>query len=570
MLSRLERANMFLLRLDDTQQWYRYHQLFAEFLRAETSSAENRRQHLKASEWYEANAFGEEAIRHSLAARDYPATVRLFRAFADDVLASGELSKLRAWIDELPDELIRTHSDLACYRAWTLYLNGQTAQAEPYARIARDLESRNDPLQRRGMLAAIHAYIALNWGDPRDASVSAKLALQCLGDSASFFRIYALSLLGQAQGLIGERVQAVETLSKGVMLGQQLDNHFMTVDAMGPLIHMMTAQGFLREARVMCQQGINRYVDTKGSPAPVAALLYIRLGILDYEQNDLEAARYRLLTGIDLSRQLGMVFYALLGLRTLAKLQHVSGEREAALNTLAEASEIAQWPESTRCRRLIGIVTAQLQLREGNVAGAARTLDELRALIGHDQEEVKLLAARIYLARNQPTRSLNVLCPLEENARKESFNGSLITIQVVQALCKRALGEHAAAGRYLANAVSLAAPAGFCRVFLDEGTVLSDILSNIRHAAPVFVQELIGKLAEEEKISPAGAMPVGLSRMEREILKLVNQGLTNQQVSERLSITLNTTKWYLSQIFGKLNVRNRTQAIARARQVNLL
>jgi LuxR family maltose regulon positive regulatory protein len=570
MLIRLEQANMFLLRLDETRQWFRYHQLFAEFLRTETGADEHRRQHLKASEWYEANGFGEEAIRHSLAARDYPSTVRLFRAFADDVLSRGELSKLRAWFDELPDELVRAHSDLACYKAWTLYLHGQTAQAEPYATIARDLESENDPLQRRGMLAAIHAYIALNWGDPRDAAVFAKLALQRLGDSASFFRVYALSLLGQAQGLIGERVEAVDTLSKGVQLGQQLDNHFMTVDATGPLIHMMTAQGLLREAKIICMNSIDRYVDTKGSPAPVAALLYIRLGIIDYEQNDLEAARYRLLTGIELSHQLGMVFYALLGLRTLAKLQHVSGEREAALNTLAEASEIAQKPESTRCRRLLGIVTAQLQLREGNVAGAAHTLDELRALIGHDQEEVKLLAARIYLSKNQPTRALNVLTPLEEKARKENFNGSLITIHVLQALCKRALGERAAAGRYLASAVSLAAASGFCRVFLDEGRVLAEIFADIRHAAPVFVQGLIENLAEAGKTWPAGATPVSLSRMEREVLKQVDLGLTNQQIAEKLSITLNTTKWYLAQIFGKLNARNRIQAVARARQQSLL
>ena len=570
MLNRLEQANMFLLRLDETRHWYRYHQLFAEFLSTESDASEQRRQHLKASAWYEANGFEEEAMRHSFAAKDFPSTVRLFRAFSDNVLSRGELSKLRSWLDEFPDELVRAHSDLACYKAWTLYLRGLTAQAQPYAKLARALDSKDDPSERRGMLASIHAYIALSWGDPRDAVSYAQQALKLLGDSASFFRVYAHSLLGQAQALVGDRIAAAATLERGVQLGQQLDNHFMTVDAMGPLIHSMSTQGKLREARAMCQNAINRYVDAKGSPAPVAALLYLRLGILDYEQGDLEAARYRLLTGIELSRQLGMVFYGLVGLRALAKLQHVCGEREAAWNTLAEAGELAQRPESARRRRLIALVIAELQLREGNVDGATRTLEETRALLGAGGEEEELLGARIFLARHQPTRALNILAPLEANAQADNFQGSQIVIHILQALCKKAVGEKAAAARYLGTAVSLAASGGYRRAFLDEGRAVAEILGEIRHIDPTFVNGLLQSYARDEETLPTAALHESLSRMEREILKLVNLGLTNQQVGERLGITVSTTKWYLTQMFSKLNVRNRTQAIARSRQLGLL
>ena len=570
LLNRLEQANMFLLRLDENRQWYRYHPLFAEFLRSEAGAGEQQCQHQRASAWYEANGCEEEAIRHALAARDFPATVRLLRAFADDVLSRGELSKLRTWLDELPDELVRAHSDLACYKAWTLFLAGQTAQAQPYADLARDLETEDEPLRRRGMLAAIHAYIALSWGDPREAVAHAKQALFCLGDSASFFRVYAHSLLGQAQALVGERLAAAATLGKGVQLGQQLDNHFMTVDAMGALIHMMIAQGKLREARAMCQKAISRFVDAKGSPAPVAALLYIRLGSIDHEQNDLESARYRLLTGIELSRQLGMVFYSLIGLRALAKLQHVCGEREAAWDTLAEASELAQRPESARRRRLIALLIAELQLREGNIDGATRTLEATRALASVAGEEEDLLAARIHLARHQPTRALNILATLEKKAKSESFHGSLIVIHILQALCRQAAGEKAAAARGLSAAVSLAASGGYRRVFLYEGRAVGDILGETRHVDPGFVNKLLESFAQDETTLPAAALQQSLSRMEREILKLVNLGLTNQQVSEKLGITVSTTKWYLTQMFSKLNVRNRTQAIARARQLGLL
>ena len=568
-LNHLEEANMFLLRQDETRQWYRYHQLFAEFLMTETDEGETQQQHLKASQWYEENGFEEDAIRHSLIAKDYPATLRLFRAFADNVLSRGELSKIRAWLDELPDDLTRSHCDLAAYKAWILYLNGQTAQAQPYATLSRELESESDPTKRRGMLATIHAYIALSWGDHRDVLVFAKQAVKLLDDSASFFRIYAYSLLGQAQALIGDRVSAFETLGKGVELGQQHNNHFMTVDAMGPLIHLMTAKGHLREAYALCQHEIKRYLDAEGAPAPVAGLLYIRQGIMDYERNDLEAARFRLQTGIELSRQLGMVFFALLGLRSLAKLQHISGERDAAWDTLAEAGQIAQRPESSRRRRLILLVVCELQLREGNIENAAKTLEAIHAM-GRSNEEEELLAARIYLARHQPTRAFNLLEELEKQAVKDHFDGSLITINIFQALCKKALGEKTAAIRYLSNAVSLAASAGFKRVFLDEGQGIISILTDIRHVSPILVNELIESIAVDQQTLPSHALHESLSRMEREVLKHVNLGLTNQGIAERLGITVSTTKWYLTQTFSKLNVRNRTQAIARARQLGLL
>ena len=569
-LTRLEQANMFLLRLDDRRQWYRFHRLFSDFLRSDLDAATQRQSHLKASAWFEEHGFGEEAIRHAFAGGDVAATVRLFRAFADDVLSRGELSKLRAWLDELPDPLVRTHSDLACYRAWVLYLHGKTAQAEPYARLARELDVSDATPTRRGMLSTIHAYIALNWGDPREAVAPARRALDQLGNGTSFFRIYALSMLGQAQALTGDRESAIDTLRDAVQLGQEIGNHLMTVDATGPLAEMMIAKGQLREAMVLCRNGLEHFVDAKGTVEPVAGLLYIQLGIIDLELDELDSARYRLMTGIDLSRQLGVVFYTLLGLRALARLQHVRGEREAAWNTLAEAREIAQRPESPRRRRLVGLVVAELQLREGNVQSAARTLEEVRPLTGAGSEHEMLVGARLLLAQNQPMRAADLLDRLERAAEREHFFGSLVAIHILQAMCQRALNDEAAAVRHVEHAVSLAASEGYRRVFLDEGRALTGLLSRARHVAPAFVKDLLERFSPEEDTLPIAPLPEALSKMEREILGLVNLGLTNQEVGDRLGITVSTTKWYLTQIFGKLQVRNRTGAIARARQIGLL
>jgi len=570
LLARLEQANMFLLRLDEHRQWYRFHRLFSDFLRSGLDAKAQRQSHLKASAWFEAQGLGEEAIKHAFAAGDLPTTVRLFRTFADDVLSRGEVSKLRAWLDELPDDLIRAHSDLASYKAWLLYLGGKTAQAEPYARLARESEASVATPIRRGMLSTIHAYITLNWGDPREAVSFARQALDQLGSGASFFRIYALSMLGQAQGLTGDRKCGIETLRDAVQLGEEMGNHLLTVDAAGLLATMMCARGQLREAMILCRNAIQRFVDAKGAAEPIAGLLYIQLGLIDFELDDLESARRRLLTGIDLSRQLGVVFYTLVGLCGLAKLQHVQGEREAAWTTLAEAREISQRPESQRRRRMIGLVLAELHLREGNIEGAARTLEELRPLAGGGTENEGLVFARLLLAQHQPTRASHALKQLETAAQRDSFYGSLVAIHVLQAMCMRALGDQAAAVEHVAQAVSLAVAEGYRRVFLDEGRALIGLLSQVRHVAPAFVKDLLERFYPEEETLPLGPLPEALSKMEREILGLVNLGLTNQEVGDKLGITVSTTKWYLTQIFGKLQVRNRTSAIARARQIGLL
>ena len=141
----------------------------------------------------------------------------------------------------------------------------------------------------------------------------------------------------------------------------------------------------------------------------------------------------------------------------------------------------------------------------------------------------------------------------------------------MQALCKRALDERTAALERLERAVSLAASEGYRRVFLDEGVALTEMLGQVRHVAPAFVSRLLDASPREpETGSPARMLPDPLRKMELEILGLLARGLSNREIADQVSITVGTTKWYLSQIFDKLQVRNRTAAIARARELRLL
>lgn len=564
-LSHLDQANMFLVRLDDEREWYRYHQLFADYLRSAVPAAEKRELHQKASAWYEANGFGGEAIKHALAAKDIEASVRLVRSHVEESLSRGEMPTLLSWLDGLPDSVLRLHSDLAGYKLWLMSLRGQSAQG-----LANAVGGRDAPPAHQGMLLAFRAYLALNWSDPKETLALARQAVDLLGDGTSFFHPYALCLMGQAQGLCNDRRTGAETLREAVRRAQQLGNRMMALDALGHLATALKAQGQLREALLLCNDAADQYVDAADNPLPIVGLVYVPLGILHYDIDDLEPARRFLTIGINLCEQLGMVYFRLLGKCALARLQHIRGESEHAWTTLAAARELSEQPESPRRQRLVAVATAELQLREGNVEAAARTLADARKLAGSASEQETLAQARLLLAEHSPSMAWKLLTALEESAKQQQSDGSLIAIHVLQALCKRTLGQHAGAQEYLENAISLAASAGYRRAFLDEGATLTAMLEQARHVAPAFVSGLLAPAAPGRELPPAGPLPEPLSKIELEVLNLLNRGLTNREIADKLAMTVGTTKWRMNQIFGKLQVRNRIEALARARQLKLL
>jgi len=570
MLSYLDQANMFLIRLDENQEWYRYHQLFADYLRSLVPASEQTGLHLRASAWYDAQGFGADAIKHALAASDTDAAVRLIRSYVEKSLSRGDMPMLLSWLGALPESTLRLHSDLAGYKSWLLYLRGQSALGQTYSALANALEKSDAPPAHQGVLFAFRAYLALNWSDPKEAIAPARQALSLLGEGTSFFRPYALCLLGQAQGLSNDRQAATETLREAVRRAQQLGNRMMVLDALGHLAWVLKEQGQLREAILLCSEAADQYVDDAHNPLPIVGLVYVPLGILHYDVDDLESARRFLTIGIDLCEQLGMVYFRLLGKCALAKLQQTVGEDEQAWTTLAAAREASERPESPRRQRMVAAATAEFQLQAGNVEAAARTLEEMRKLAGPASEQEILLQARLLLAEHSPSAAWKLLASLEESARQQKSDGSLIAIQILQALCKRTLGQRAGALQCLEGAISLAASGGYRRVFLDEGANLAVMLEQARHVAPAFVSSLLAPSSPERELQPAGALLEPLSKIELQILRLLDRGLTNQELATNLAMTVGTTKWRMNQIFGKLQVRNRIEALARARQLKLL
>jgi LuxR family maltose regulon positive regulatory protein len=584
-LRQLEKANLFLIPLDDEQQWYRYHALFADFLRTELGEDEQRALHRRAADWHEAHGFLPEAIKHALSAHDLVAAERLIRNSVDATLNSGGFSTLLGWLNALPPELVRARSDLAAYKAWILYLRWEIAEAEDYAAAANAARSPDDPPVQRGMLLGFQSYLALTRGDPARAVELGHEALSLLGDTRSFFRTTALCHLGQAQRLTGHRHAAIQTLRQAVTLGRQLGNHLITLEALGYLTLLQYQQGQLPDAIALCREGLDLYTDARGQPLSMAGLVYVPLGSLYFETGDQEHARHYLTTGIELCKQVGTVYYTLAGQRTLAKLHFAAGETALAWDMLAAARRLAEQSGSQRRLRMVNVMIAELELREGQIAASERTLAGLRADPEARSEHENLIVAHLLLAKGDADAARTLLQGLEDAAQQKGRLGTLVGIHVLQARAEQVQRRPAAALGRLEQALSLAAHAGYRRAFLDEGAVLVPLLTERRHVAPEFVDGLLAALGPsqpsprvsvpDEAAAAAVASanqaliePLGASQLE--ILRLVAEGRSNQEIGDTLGITLGTTKWHLNQIYGKLGVASRTQAVAEARRAKLL
>lgn len=577
-LAQLERANLFLIAQDEPRQWFRYHHLFADFLRAELSEAEQRQLHARACRWHEAQGARPDAIRHALAARDYDTAVRLIRCSAEDACRDGAYNTLLGWVNALPETVVRAHSDLLVHRGWILYLRGEILTGEAYAALAVEHQRADDLPLQRGMLLAFRTFLALSQDQPAQAVRYAEEALTLLGTTESFYHTTVLSHLGQAQRLLGDRQTAIQTLRKAIALGQRLRHYLPTLEATGILALLLNQEGKLREAIQACEQAAGQAVNARGQPLLIAGLVYVPLGVLYYESNDLARAYHYLTTGIALCQQMGTVYYALVGQRTLARLYFAQGETESMWETLAAARELAVNSGNQRRIRKLSVVTAELQLSQGHLAAVARTLEALPAEAARRSEPENLLFVRWLLAQGKPQAAEALLQEIERAAQAQGRLNSLLHSYLLHTLIAQTRNQTEAALEWLGQALALAAPEGYRRVFLDEGEALTALLPRLRSLAPTFVASLLEAFAAappQPLIAPAHALAAKtlvepLSKTQLAILRLVASGLSNREIAARLTITEGTTKWHLNQIFGKLNVASRTQAVAQARHLQLL
>ena len=571
LLSELEQANLFLIPLDDERVWYRYHHLFADFLRTELSKTETEKLYKKAALWHEQNDLLSEAVQYAIASGDleFLADVIDRGLKKDAIWSGGNLTLYAAWLDALPPQAFQSRPALSLNASHILYLLGRFDLAEKQIDQAEQtLHALPSSPEKEQMLALASLYrgaIASVRGDTQQAIEQITFAQERLPQEHHLQHARGFFSLGLAYELSGQTALAVQNYLKSSEEAQSAGVLFLAIHALGAAAQVQISQGQLHRAEQACQQAIQI---AGGKRLPPLGLAESILGSIALERNDLAAAEEFLQNGIALSRRGGLIDDVILGLSYLARLHAYQGRVSNAFDAVQEANTIIQGFGVERMSMLAAAHIANLQLLTGQEGAATQWAVEYQAVrAGQPHEFADLTLVRVLLKTGDRENVPSILDALLKRGQAQGRVRTCMEVMILMALFHRAEKDIPAAVDWLSQALGLAAPEGFIRIFLDEGEALLDLLPKARQAAPELVDAILGSLQAESGKSPLDQLPDPLSEQELRVLGLIVAGKTNREIADELVISVGTAKWHVHNILQKLGVSNRSQAIARAREL---
>jgi LuxR family maltose regulon positive regulatory protein len=631
MLQDIERAGLFLVPLDEVRGWWRYHHLFADLLRARLQAEQPGRVpalHRAAAAWSEEHDLADDAVRHALAAGDTDWAARLVERHVETLLGRSEGATLRRWLSALPAESVRDRPRLCLAQA---YGAAQGFQMEALEALLDDAERAFaisgdepywDPAGRQASVLAnvpagiafLRASLARLRGDAAVAAGCNQQALAQLSEDEWLMRSFvrwnqaAVDWLGGRLGPAGRGLAEVlaelraadEAVRRvggeptevlhAVEGGADFFAGFLAMRICYDLGEVQRAQGNLDAALVTYRH----VLDTAGESSQTAhtGMAHVGLAQVLYERNELTAALDHASRGVALCQQLAFTPPLATGLAVVARIRHAHGDAAGALQAMGEAGQVELSPQVIPLFNPVPAQRSRLLLAQGEVEAAALWTtaaglspdDEP----GYPHEQAYLVLARVLLARNDPGPALALLQRLLDAVAGQGRTGSIIEIQALRALALAARGDRASALGALAQAVTLARLHGYVRVFADEGAPMRALLAQLsaarpgqRHAPrridPGYLAALLRACGQADAAAPrrrAAAPPPGLAEpltdRELEVLRLIAAGRSNQRIAHDLVVALDTVKKHVTHVLGKLGAANRTEAVARARQLGLI
>jgi LuxR family maltose regulon positive regulatory protein len=598
----LYRANLFLIPLDDEQKWYRYHRLFADLLtyrlKQTLQANEILKLHSLASAWLAQNDLLDEAIHHALMGKDYERAISMVERVARTMMFTGRVNDLRNWLEALPEASFDAHLYLKIYRIWIDLLQGKMDLSEPallkMETMLRSLppSPENNTLLKE-MIVILSHWVALAGNTTRAIHLSQEaLAFLPEGDQAARARVF--SALAIAYGTEGDVEKADAAFRECLRLAQASANYTLAAHTMMRGGIWLGYYGKLHQAAGLYQSIIDMGVQTGQKVFYPAGQGLIGLASIYLEWNELESAEKTLQQGMELCIQAGLdeVFT---GYILKSRLRQAKGDLAGAMEEL-QVLERA-FPRSDTFTLTIRQI--QVRLAMGDTEGASHLalpiLDWLGSEAKHAPtkppvvvvEMAEAILSRVYLAQGDIEKALDLLDRLEATARPGGRFGHLIEMHLLRSLAlqKQNQGEAPAlAIESLGQALALAEPEGYVLLFAearpDVVPLLIGVMKDPDAPDPVkkYARKLLNILSREDKSTaslvedtgPADEMIEPLTDRELDVLRLIADGLKYEEIAKRLYISLNTVRFFVKGIYGKLNVNNRSKAIAQAHQYKLI
>ncbi len=615
MLEYLEHANLFVLPMDENLHWYRYHHLFADCLvqRLYQQAPELVSElHCRAARWYAHNGFEAEAISHLLAAGDWLDAARLVEQYAIQMFARGETSALLPWLNQLPDDLVRERPMLCILHAWTAYICGRYEVAEQRLQAAEqalekqtqlampaghDKGSTWTEIQLRAHIAAVRAFTAIAEEEFVRASELARQALEHLPEM-DFARSLAWLALGWAARLRGNLETAKQAFVEARRVGLATNFTYAAVSATCRLGYLHMLQGRLHQAAENYREALLLATDRSEQRAVVAGYAQVHLSDIYREWNDLNGALYHVMDGIELCKRVGHIRDWAAGYITLARICLAQKDLDGARDALQNAWRLFQMPvQDPLVHCWLQDCQVRLWLAQGDLAAATRWMQACGLTVTDEisftRELEHLLLARVLVAQGQTqpkepdlTSAVSLLTRLLKTAESMGWTRKAVEAMILLALAWQVQGRMEQALTVLARALTLTESEGYVRIYIDEGPPMAKLLRQAaaQGIAPAYTGELLtifGKKGKEtgllhwiETQNPPSLHQTDkliepLSERELEVLRLLSTDLSSTAIAARLYVSASTIRSHLRNIYGKLGVHSRYEAVTRAQEVKL-
>jgi len=595
-LDEIWKSNLFLIPLDTNGRWFRYHHLFTEVLYAlleQDHPDEIGALHLKAASWFESEGHPTEAVDHALRSGDMVQAREMVLKHGPPVLHRGEVATVLRWLDALPENTSESDLNVPLIRCWALFISRQISAIKPHLEQAINAyqqlvgEGALSGAQQdivAAQLAMMRSVLARDRGDHTRSVSHAEEAVRLVPSEILGTIGTQWNMLAAARGGAGDFDGTIEAYGRGIAPLHTEGNLIGAYGCTYGQTMYMLVQGQLNEAEGLCHSAIDRAVSEGHGDFPAAGWLYIAMARIEFERNHLDEAEAYLNTGLRITRPGGFGEAELSGRYLRAHLAAARGDLAASADIFQDTERIVNAMDDPYLTGELNREWAMLFLKAGNLAAAREKLHILEDKIAATQHAHLLLGRRwlfprLLCAEERYEEALTKLNESIHRARAANSNGDLIRLLALQAVARGALGDRITAHSALHEALALGAPGGYISRWLDVGPGLELLLLDLRgdrntpQASHAYLDSLLdacqaafGKSARHQP----GELPDPLTPRELQIMRLICKGHSNPEIANELVVTINTVKKHTSNIYSKLGVRSRTQAIARAHELNLL
>jgi LuxR family maltose regulon positive regulatory protein len=591
----LNKAKLFIVPLDENRKWFRYHHLFSDLLRYRLEQLFPDiipNLHKRASKWFKENNFTEDAINHSLAAGDKEGAANLIESSSISALVNAELTTLRNWAQKIPQEILNNRAYILICLAWVHNIYGEFEKTEPLLTkvefILNGEAKRYDEKSRRDLSAHVallrsYSYSPYYTNNPSDVEAQRKLILEAkkfLNADNTIMQSTLELLLGWTFAFTGNWKEAKESFMNAFVFGEMSNNHIVALNGVFNYVDILLVEGKLQQAHNLIRESIDKYETRYGKRFLSLGYVYLIMSRILYELNDLDTSDYYASECLRLSKLMGnwtMFFHAI---TMLQYIKQTKGDISSVRQLIKEDDEALNVQNLSHFRELV-IETQRVKvlLAQKNFKAVAKWQDRFNNDSMKDipyHTSGKLLGVRFLIATGNYASAIELLNAIEEHVTSSGAKGFLLEVLILKAIIYHKEKDTFRALELLKDAIIIAEPEGYLRIFINEGKTIADLLNIFLSAYSQekdFPMSYVTKLLEEinkQLAKPDQPVEEPLSDREIEVLRLLSAGYSNKEIADKLFLAIGTIKKHTHQIYQKLNVDSRVRAIQTARELNLI